>query len=249
MASTPNNAEPATLDHDQHVRKHLVHNYVAHGVEGGIYIGGLMFLSGAVVLPKMVQSLGGPDWLIAATPLILMAGYQLPSLLTAHLIERLERVRPLLLVLGVFQRLPYLVAAAVLWLWADNWSQLALTAVMLCPFLSGFIGGLGNTAWQELVANTIPPHRRSSLWATRNIISSLIGLAAGGIVLAVLNAYPGTGGYAILHLITFALLVVSYILTPGTSSPPAPTRSRLPLSPLRHQRLKPRRSFQPSPKR
>jgi len=84
--------------------------------------------------------------------------------------------------------------------------------VVVCPFLSGFCGGLGNTAWMELVANTIPPHRRSSLWATRNIISSLIGIAAGGVVLAVLKAYPGTDGYGILHLITFSFMVVSYAL-------------------------------------
>jgi predicted MFS family arabinose efflux permease len=97
----------------------------------------------------------------------------------------------------------------------------------LTPFLSGLAGGLSVTAWQELVAKTIPANRRASLWASRYIVSALIGLGAGFAVKAVLRVWPGTVGYGILHLCTFFFLLLSYIVFCSireTSLPPKKAR-------------------------
>ncbi len=223
-SETPRTGRDALAEHE--VRKHLPRNFLAHGLDGGLFIGGMAFLSGAVVAPKMMQSLGGPTWLTAAMPQILAAGAMIPPLLTAPWIERLVRIRPLLLTLGVFQRLPYLIVGLLLLLWGAGCpAGLLVAAVALCPLLSGLFAGSGHTAWQEFVANAIPPHRRSSVWATRNVISSVIGLAAGGAVLSVLDRFPGSRGYGVLHLITFAFLVASYIAFTFTREIPNP-RSR-----------------------
>jgi predicted MFS family arabinose efflux permease len=68
------------------------------------------------------------------------------------------------------------------------------------------------SAWQELVAKTIPANRRSSLWAVRSTIAAGIGCLAGACVFAVLTRYPGTTGYGILHLIVLAFLTASYVI-------------------------------------
>lgn len=222
-SSNPRAGTEALADHE--VRKHLPRNFLAHGLDGGLFIGGMAFLSGAVVGPRMVQSLGGPAWLTAAMPQILAAGAMIPPLLTAPWIERLVRIRPLLLTLGIFQRLPFLIAGLLLLWGAGGNVAVLVAAVALCPLLSGLFAGSGHTAWQEFVANAIPPYRRSSVWATRNVISAVIGLAAGGVVLKVLDRYPGAPGYGILHLITFAFLVASYIAFTFTREIPNP-RSR-----------------------
>ena len=223
MTTTCNPTTATACDHE--VRKHLPRNFLAHGLDGGLFIGGMAFLSGAIVGPRMVQSLGGPAWLTTAMPQILAAGAMIPPLLTAPWIERLVRIRPLLLTLGVFQRLPFLIAGLLLWSGAGGNIGLLVAAVALCPLLSGLVAGSGHTAWQEFVANAIPPHRRSSVWATRNVISSVIGLAAGVVILNVLERFPGARGYGVLHLITFAFLVASYIAFTFTREIPNP-RSR-----------------------
>jgi len=215
------------------VRRHLLRNYISHSLEGGLYLGGVKFVSAITLLPVMVHALGGPAWLISLVPIFGMLGWVTPPLLVAHRIERLMRHKPLVLVTGVLQRLPYLLTGLVLVLLAGGFPTLALAALACCPLISGLTGGFGLTAWQELVANTIPPERRSSLWAVRNTMSAGIGLLAGGVVAAVLGFY-GDGnptGYGVLHLVAFAFLVASYVSfiflreTPHPRRPNGPART------------------------
>jgi MFS family permease len=193
------------------VPNHFLWNYWVHCIEGGLYLGGLAFVASNTVLPKMVESLDGPSWLISLMPVIMSLGFVLPPLLTAHWIEGLDHVKPLLIYSGAFQRLPYLVAAIALIHYAPTHPGLALGAVALAPFASGIFGGLTVTAWWELVAKTIPAHRRSSVWAIRFILSALIGIGAGGIISTVLDRDPGPFGYGILHLFAFGFLFLSFL--------------------------------------
>lgn len=196
--------------HQLQMKKLFWRNYVTHSIEGGFFMGGMSFLAADTVLPVIVKSLGGSTWLVAMTPILMLFGWMLPSLLIAHYVEKLDWVRPLVLVLGVFQRLPYVVTGFVLVFFAEPYPTLALAFVMLCPLVSGICGGVSSTAWQELIAKTIPENRRSSLWAARNIIGALFGLLAGGVIAWVLWRWPGSMGYGVLHWIAFGFFVASY---------------------------------------
>lgn len=225
--------------HQLQTRKHFWRNYLAHGIEGGIYMGGMGFLAVDSVLPVMVRDLGGADWLISITPVIVAIGFFLPPLLVAHLVERLHRVKMPIMATGVFQRVPYLLAGLALIYVAPTHPQLALAAVVLAPFCSGLAGGCTYSAWLELVAKTVPHNRRSSLWATRNIIGAVIALFAGVVVTQVLRDDPGPSGYGKLHLLTLAFLCVSWLvfgLIKETDLPPRKVTSQGVLGNLRSAR-------------
>lgn len=213
--------------HELQLKKHLVRNYLAHSIEGGLFGGAMAFVAGNV-LPKMIQTLGGQPWLITLMPIAMPIGWMLPPLLIAHRIEKIHWVHPLLLFTGLMQRLPYLLAGLALILGSlGHWSLLAAAA--LAPFLSGLAGGLSQSAWQELVAKTLPENRRSGVMAIRNLISTGIGIAAGIIVRWLLAAFEGriTVGYGILHLVGFGLLMLSYAvfaMIRETNLPPRPHR-------------------------
>jgi MFS family permease len=187
-------------------------NFVLHGLEGGLYMGGAAFVDLSTVMPPLILALGGPTWLIGLMPAMAALGFVWPPLFTAHWIERMFWFRPLILATGIFQRLPYLVAAVSLFLPQDKWALCTIAAVALAPFISGAIGGISLTAWQQFVAKTIPRRRLSSLWALRQIVSASIGICAGGIIALVLEKFPGIHGYGVLHLIAFGFLLVSYIM-------------------------------------
>ena len=201
--------QPAAPRCDQ-VQKYFWRNYIANSIEGGIYIGGMAFLSAESMMPAMVKSLGGPSWLISLTPMMMMLGCVWPPLFTAHVVERLERVKPFAVVSGLFQRLPYLLAALALFFLVDTHPRIVLAVVALAPFVSGLMLGIGMGAWTELVSKVIPEERRASLWAIRYIITALIGVGAGGFIRYVLAAHPGAVGYGILHAVAFGFLMVSF---------------------------------------
>lgn len=186
-------------------------NWFAHAVEGGAFMGALALVNAQTLLPSVVKSMGGPEWLVALMPVLMMLGFTLMPVLTAHHVGTLGHFRPLLLWVGLLQRLPYLLAALAL-IFAGDRPGLCLAAVALAPLLSGLFGGATATAWQQLVARTVPSERRSSLFAVRFAISALLGIAAGWVVAATLKVHPDSTGYGYLHLWAFGGLMVSYLV-------------------------------------
>jgi len=216
----------AVRRHGLLLRKHLRRNFLIHSIEGGLHAGGLQFRAEDIVLPVMVATLGGPSWLIGLVPILARIGYPLPPLFMAHVVERLKRQKTLVLVTGFAQRLPFLLAGLALVLLPKDTPGLAVWAVAACPLLAGLAGGFGVTAWQEMVATTVPPNRRSSLWAIRSILASLIGVLAGYVIAKVMGRY-GEGnavGYGVLHLIAFGFVTASIVLIGFIHETPYPRR-------------------------
>jgi predicted MFS family arabinose efflux permease len=198
--------------HRGEVKRYFWRNYLLHGIEGGIYMGGVALVDMVTILPRLVEVLGGGAWLIAYTPTLLSVGTALPGLFLAHRLERRLWFKPIVLVAGVFQRLPFLLAGLGLLLWGSDHPGLALGIVALAPLISGLACGATLPAWQELVAKTVPEERRASLWALRAIITTAMGFGAAGVLKLVMDRWPGTEGYGTLFLLVFAATMVSFVL-------------------------------------
>jgi len=178
-------------------------------------MGGLAFLSAETVLPKMIKSLGGADWLAGLMPIMTILGFTLIPIATANYIKKLHTYKPSILFFTVGQRLVYLFTGIFLLFWGEAYPFASLIFVALTPLISGLFGGSTMAAWLGLVAKTVPDERRSSLWAWRFIMTAGIGIGAGIMVEYVLENYEGTAGYGILHFLTFAFLVLSYVFFAG----------------------------------
>lgn len=173
-------------------------------------MGGAAFLQPETVMPKMVEQLGGHSAIIAIMPAILPAAFAMAGLFVAPVVERLTRFKPWVMTFGILQRLPYLVTGLLLWFAQDAGSWL-LPVVVLTPVLSGLLGGVGVVAWMEMVTRMVPERIRAAGWATRYILQASIGMVAGAIIHQVLTHQPGQRGYALLHLIAFGFLLLSWI--------------------------------------
>ena len=215
MAVSPPAIQP---DENDEVARHLKRNYAAHSVEGGLFIGGVALVHPQTLLPRMIERLGGPDWMIAAAPILLMVGFFTPSLFITHRLERMSVLKPFVMLIGAVQRLPFLIVGLCLLLETEPGSA-ALMLVVLAPLLSGLAGGVSVTAWREYVAKSIPPERRASLWATRFILGGAVGVLAGQIVTYVLNRFSEIRAYGILHLGVFLLMASSYMVFALTREP------------------------------
>ena len=187
---------------------HLRRNFWMHCLEGGFYMSGLAYLAPETVLPVFVKELNGPDWLIALLPVILPAMFALPALAAGPYVEQLHRHHPFVCVVGVLQRLPYLLAGLLL-LFAPQAAAAILPIIILTPIVSGLVGGFASQAWMEMVTRMVPPHLRASGWAIRYVIQGVIGLSAGPVIHWMFTHHPGVVGYAWLHLICFAFLALS----------------------------------------
>ncbi len=185
-------------------------NFICHMLEGGLYMGGLAFLSPESVMPKMAETLGAEPTLIALMPALLPASFALLGLFVTPMVERLASHKPWVLAFGLLQRLPYLITGLVLLLARDIDARI-LPIVVLTPVISGLVGGVGIVAWMEMVTRMVPERLRAAGWAARYIMQAGIGMGAGGGIHWILTHLPGREGYGCLHLITFGFLMLSWL--------------------------------------
>ncbi|MEI6518906.1 MAG: MFS transporter [bacterium] len=194
------------------------HNYLSHIVEGGLYIGGLSFVNPNTILPGMISSLHGSSFLLSLAPSLSVIGFMLPPILMAHHISKQKKMMPMIRVSGVFQRLPYLLAAILLYIFLAS-TNAVLAIVILTPFISGMVGGITLTGWQTLVQETVPPNKRASCFAWRMTVSGLTGVLGGLLSGWLIGHYPGVIGYAILHFCCFVFMALSYWVFTGIKEP------------------------------
>ena len=187
-------------------------------------MGGLAFVAADTLLPNMVNSLGGPDWMISVSPVLVMTGMLGPQLLAAHWIEQKAAMHRYVAILGLFQRSIFLMAAIGLFVFGGTMPLIALLIAVLAPLISGISSGFSIPAWSELISRTIPPEIRGSLHATRNIIGGIIALGAGWGVHEILGIFPDYRGYSLLFLLSFIFFMISWFFFIQLREIPMPER-------------------------
>ena len=99
---------------EQSVRKHLRHNILVNLLDGGFFGLGWGFGSIGTILPLFVSRMTDSAILIGIIPAIHAVAWQFPQLFMAKPVSRLRRYKPMVMVLTINERVPYLGLA----LWA-----------------------------------------------------------------------------------------------------------------------------------
>jgi MFS family permease len=172
--------------------KNLRFNFTVNVLDGGFFGGALGFASFITIIPLFVSNLTDSAILIGLIPAIHAVGWQLPQLFTAPRVSRLSSYKPMVLVMTLIERLPFIGLAIVAWFSPQlgvEWS-LILTFFLLIWF--GFGGGFTATAWQSLIAKVIPSRLHGTFFGVQSAAANLMaGVSAilAGIVLVTFD-YP-----------------------------------------------------------
>ena len=93
---------------DPEIRGALKHNLIYNLMDGGFFGMALGFASFVTVLPLFVSNMTDSPILIGLIPAIHSMGWQLPQLLIADRVARLSRYKPMVLLLTIQERIPFL---------------------------------------------------------------------------------------------------------------------------------------------
>ncbi len=211
MTSAPRSASHDPDDGEAFARRHVRHNVVALGVDFGLFLVGLSFASQSTILPAFAAHLGASNLTIGAIPALMTLGWNLPSLFAAGYTESLAHKLPFVLRYTIWERLPFLLLAAIAFFVARPAPGLALALMLLMLLLITSAGGVLMPAWMDIVARAVPVGLRGRFFA----ISSLLGGAAGllGSVLSawVLARLPAPDGYGVCFLTSAVFMGLSYV--------------------------------------
>ncbi len=194
-------------------------NFSASVLDFSFFWMGATFTSAATILPLFVSKLTDSPWAIGLVAVIAQGGWYLPQLLTANVVERLPRKKPVVVNLGLFsERLPFwlLVAAALI---AGDAPGIALALFLVGWAWHNLGAGLVAPAWQDLVARCFPVERRGRFLGTASFIGS--GAGAAGAVLStwILQVAPFPSSFVWVFGIAAVLIMVSWVFLATVREP------------------------------
>jgi MFS family permease len=204
---------------DPELRKNLKYNYIVNVGDGAFFGIALGFASFSTVIPVFVSTLTDSAILIGLVVALHTLGWQLPQLFVARLVSRQERFKPLVMVLAVHERLPFLGLAVTAFVLPFVGPLAALWLVFLMLAWQGIGGGLTANPWQNMLNKILPQDYLATFFgvqgAAANLLAS-VGAVAAGVILDRVQ-YPNN--YALVFIIACVFLIFSYLSVGQTREP------------------------------
>jgi MFS family permease len=198
----------------------LRHNTIVNVLDGAFFGFAMGFASFATMIPLFVSQLTDSAILIGLIPAIHTLGWQLPQLLTARHVSRMQRFKPFVILMTVNERVPFLGLAGVAWFWMTDHPSLAVVMTFLMFVWQGFGAGFTANAWQNLIGKIIPGEVRGTFFgaqsAAANLLSSLGAIMAG----LLLDRLPSPQDFTYSFLLCGGLLGISWIFLALTKESP-----------------------------
>jgi MFS family permease len=152
-------------------------NFAVNLLDGVWFMFGASFISATTILPLFLSKLTTNPLVFGILAVTAQAGWFLPQLFTANLMERLARKKPVVVNLGLFlERIPIwiMVLAAMV---AVKTPKLAI-ALLLGAYAWHTLGaGTVAVSWQDLLARCFPLNRRGRFFG----FTSFLGAGAGAL--------------------------------------------------------------------
>lgn len=199
-------------------------NFTVSLLDGGFFGLALGFASFTTILPLFVSTMTDSAILIALIPAMHAMGWQLPQLLTADRVAQLRRYKPMVLLMTIHERLPFLVMVGVAWFAAGMGREVTLLLTFGILLWQGLGGGFTATAWQSMIGKIIPARRRGLFFGAQSGMANLF-MAGSAVVAGVLLDQLGSPlDFTLCFLLAGAGMAVSYgfiSLTREADTPPA----------------------------
>jgi MFS family permease len=221
VATAPRSAFPDPDDGEAFARRHVRHNIVALGVDFGLFMVGLSFASQTTILPAFAAHLGASNLTIGAIPALMTLGWNLPSLFAAGYTESLAHKLPFVMRYTIWERLPFLVLAAVAFFVARPAPGAALALMLVMLLLITGAGGLLMPAWMDIVARAVPIGLRGRFFAVSSVLGGVGGLLGSLLTAWVLARMPAPAGYGVCFLISAVCMGLSYVALARVREPRA----------------------------
>ncbi len=180
--------------------------------------GSFVFIS--TILPLYVSYLTESRVLIGLIPAVYIVASHVPQILMAARAESLERKKPWIVKVSVFERVPWLILALGILLWptAPAWFSYAFLVAMLL-FSQGAVG-VASPAWRAMLANIIHPDRKGLMFGLGSAFGGLMGAAGALLARHILDTVAFPVSFGLCFLLAFAGQAISWSFLTLNREPP-----------------------------
>ncbi|MFO7696816.1 MAG: MFS transporter [Anaerolineae bacterium] len=181
---------------------------------------GAQVIANETVIPLLLTRLGASSVILGLITALGNLGILLPQLFGAGISQERRYKKPITMLFGIGERLPFLLIGVVIWLWGSGAPRVALFAYVILRILSSISVGTIIPAWYTLIGKVIPTRRRGLFFGLGRGSGALLGV--GGALLAgyLLDSQGFPRGFALCFMIAAASMFVSWMGLAITREPP-----------------------------
>jgi MFS family permease len=201
---------------NKEVIKDYRHNLIVNLLDGSFFGFAMGFASFMTVVPLFVSSMTASALLIGLIPSIHAMGWQLPQLFTAHSVSRLTRYKPMVLLMTLNERLPFLGLAVVAWLLPKVGPQIALALTFALLIWQGLGAGFTANPWQAMIAKIIPSGRRGTFLGLQSAGASLLSSLSAVLSGLLLANSSSQRGYVLCFIFASLSMAASFFALAST---------------------------------
>ena len=208
--------------HSAEERRRFIHLSAA----GVTFQGGSAAVDSSTIMAALVYQLTGSTVAVGATTTILRMGWLLPQLVVGYLAQSRGNSLPLF-IFGAYGRATCLAMLAVLLASSQSLTNTQLViGVFLLWTIYAVVSGIVAVPYNDIVARSVAPERRSRLLALRFFGGSILALIISGLADRAMVHLPFPGSYAVIIGIAAALMYVSSTLFVWPGEPKKPPKTK-----------------------
>jgi MFS family permease len=168
-------------------------------------------VGGTTVLPTFISNVTSSKVLIGLSGTMSMAGWFLPQLLVANLIETARRKRPVYIWAGVVRITTIWVIALSVMMLKSDWTGGFVVLFFVLYSVYVIAAGVAGIPFMDMVGKEIKSENRGSFFGARLFFGGIMAALAGIYVERILAAQPFPGSYATLFITASALITIAII--------------------------------------
>ena len=192
-------------------QKNIRANYIANVTDGGFFGFGQGFASFSTVIPLFVATMTDSAILIGLISAIHVMGFQLPQLIMARPVSRLTRYKPMVMLMTIFERVPYLGFALIALFQRQLGAQAALILTFTLLVCQGLGAGFTANAWQNMIGKVIPSQYLATFFGVQSSASNLLASISAFFAGLILERLVFPGNFALCFVLCFVMFLFSYL--------------------------------------
>lgn len=174
--------EDKLKEYEEQVKQDYRWNFIVNAADFALYTLALSFASILTILPAFVSKFTNSNVVIGMIPAINVIGWLMPQLAAAKYVEKFDKKKRLVVVIGVWERLPWLLVALAIILLRNSKSFWILMAFFVSYAIFCFAGGINTPPWLDMIGKIIPEKKRGQFFGISNLIGN--GTGVGGALIA-----------------------------------------------------------------
>jgi MFS family permease len=183
---------------------------------------GMNISSSITIMPLFAYHLTNENWVVSLIPALRALGVYVPPIFVAGLVEQRHRSLPIVRDFTLYERIPFLLMAALAVLLPHGHDTLVLIGFLALVTVQALGSGLSFAPWLDFIARSIPESVRGRFLGGSVGIGNGTGALGTVLAAALIANLPWPWSFAACYTITFVILMLSFImLITGRETPRA----------------------------